>query len=399
MTRSRLDALIMSQEHLDKLTRADIERVQLQKLNSLLRREKERNGFYKDLPEALASLQELRYLPFTAGDDLALHGGRMLLLSQGEVDRVITGSTSGSTGPEKRVFYTAEDCEDTVGLFMAGIGEFVFPGSVTMVCMPYSGGEYGLGELISEAIRRLGALPLPVGIGRSYGELADIINESCPDTYIGMPVALLSMLRVLGRKSLRRALVSGDACPETVMREIESILGSRLYPHYGSREMCLGGAVTCRCHSGMHLRENHVIAEIVNEEGDVLPKGEWGELVITTVGMRAQPLIRYKTGDYTRIIPGICPCGSETLRLDIPKRLFNDSITACLDEKLFTINSIIDYYVNRNESNYDIFVLTDGEISTQEMIRLIESVGFAPGRLTYRPYNMDDRALYLGKRV
>ena len=88
-----------------------------------------------------------------------------------------------------------------------------------------------------------------------------MLGAERPEAYIGMPVPLLGLLRWMGAPgSLRRALVSGDACPAGVVRELERLLGSRLFPHYGSREMCLGGAVTCPAHEGMHLRENHVIA-------------------------------------------------------------------------------------------------------------------------------------------
>ena len=103
----------------------------------------------------------------------------MLLCSQGEVQKVISEQTSGTTGAGKRVFYTEGDCEHTIELFMAGLGEFIYPGSITMVAMPFSG-PFGLGELIAEAIRRLGAKPLSTGTGRTYGELNRILEEEQP---------------------------------------------------------------------------------------------------------------------------------------------------------------------------------------------------------------------------
>jgi len=102
---------------------------------------------------------------------------------------------------------------------MAGLGEFIYPGSRTMVAMPFSGPS-GLGELIAEAIRRIGAHPLLTGNNKTYGELKTILEEERPDTYVGMPTALLSMLRMCGKGSIKRALISGDACPETVMKAI-----------------------------------------------------------------------------------------------------------------------------------------------------------------------------------
>ena len=240
MTISRIDKYIMEKEGMDRLTRQDIQAMQLEKLNQLLRREKERAGFYKALPAELASLSQLAELPFTTDEDLAHNAAAMLLCSQGEIQRVLSDATSGTTGAAKRVFYTQGDCENTVDFFAAGLGELVFPGSVTMICMPFSG-PYGLGELIAQAIERLGAKPLKLGTMRSYGEYKDVMEREQPDSFVGMPVQLLSILRCCGRGSLRRALVSGDACPAEVLRQCEAILGTRLFPHYGSREMALGG--------------------------------------------------------------------------------------------------------------------------------------------------------------
>ena len=133
MKRSRLDALIMEQEQVHTLDRETLDRIQLERLNCLLAREKERAGFYRDLPERLSSLSELGTLPFTTEEDLAGSAPAMLLVSQGRVQRVLSDATSGTTGAPKRVFYTEGDLENTVRLYMAGLGELIFPGSVTMI--------------------------------------------------------------------------------------------------------------------------------------------------------------------------------------------------------------------------------------------------------------------------
>ena len=317
---SALDDLVRKQEGADHLTRKNIEEIQLGKLNRLLVREKEQNGFYGNLPERLSGLKELESLPFTTEEDLREHGNRMVLLSQSGIERIRTEKTSGTTGGAKRVYYSAADNERTVSFFAAGLSELVHPGEKTMICMPFSG-PGGLGELIAEAVRRLGAYPIAAGVRKTYGELLQLLWQEGPETFVGMPVPLLSLLRMGPDTSLVRALVSADACPETVREEIEKRLGSKLYPHYGSRETGLGGAVTCPAFSGMHLRENDVIAEIVDSEGHSLPEGERGELVITTIQAEAMPLIRYRTGDYTRIMPGRCPCGSALVRLDSVTRM------------------------------------------------------------------------------
>ncbi|MBR5218101.1 MAG: hypothetical protein IKV89_00075, partial [Clostridia bacterium] len=86
-----------------------------------------------------------------------------------------------------------------------------------------------------------------------------------------------------------------------------------------SHERTTISAVTCQAFEGMHLRENHIIAEIIDASGNVLSDGEYGELVITTIGLEAMPLVRYRTGDFTRILPP-CPCGGVTKRLDTVSR-------------------------------------------------------------------------------
>ena len=383
----RIDALIAGQEGLERVDRETIEAIQLKKLNRLLAREKERGGYYRDLPERLFSLADLPSLPFTTDEQLAANAPGLLLRSQSEISRVLSDATSGTTGAAKRVFYTEGDCERTVELFMAGLGELIFPGSVTMILFPFTG-PFGLGELIAEAVSRLGARPLKLGASGSYGEWSEVLEKERPDSFVGMPVQLLRLLRVCGRGSLRRALVSGDLCPAAVIEGCESILGSRLFPHYGSREMALGGAITCPAHAGMHLRENHVIAEIVDEDGKILPAGEYGELVITTIGMEAMPLIRYRTGDYTRILPGKCPCGSEALRLDTVERRDGGEEIAALDETLFRLPFVADYRAERKNGKLCLEVLTCGE---GELPPLDAAV-------TARPVRPEDGALYRSKR-
>lgn len=394
MTRTRLDALIREQEGLDALTREGIRRIQLERLNLLLARERERGGFYAELPARLSRLEELAWLPFTTQEQLSEYAPSMLLCSQAEVQRVISDVTSGTTGAGKRVFYTYGDCERTVRLFMAGLGELVFPGEKTLICMPFSG-AFGLGGLIAEAVERLGAEPVRAGAQLSYAELGALLHEYRPDSFVGMPVQLLSLLRVCGRGSLKRALVSADACPEGVMSAAEGLLGSKLFPHYGSREMGLGGAVCCPAHEGMHLRENHVIAEIIDENGSPVPDGEYGELVITTIGMEAIPLIRYRTGDLTRILPSPCPCGSELLRLDMVHRVTGSDMER-LDSAIFADKSIADYTASYGGGVYTINALTVGEY---DPTGLFKSVFGDNIRLSRRAVTGDDRAMYAGKRV
>lgn len=341
MRRTALEHWIETTEPLPKLTREGLDALQLRRLNETLARLRERGGFYRDYPDKLDDLTQLQTLPFTTAEDLTAFPGKFLVTSQSEVSRVISGATSGTTGTAKRVFYTEADTEHTVGFFAAGISEMLSAGEKCFVAFPFSG-PFGLGDLIAQAVERLGGIPIRAGFGRSWGEMLDLLKETQPETYIGFPVTLLSLVRLYGNGfPVRRALVSGDACPSGVMAELEAVLGSRLYPHYGSRECGLGGAVTCPAFEGMHLRENHIIPEIIDENGNVLPDGAYGELVITTIGADAMPLIRYRTGDFTRLLPP-CPCGGVTRRIDAVSRWEGAVSAEKLDSALFRIPELVD---------------------------------------------------------
>ena len=392
MKRTNLDGWIRRQEGAQSLGREQIEEIQLRKLNILLKREKERGGFYGSLPDRLDTLEDLRRLPFTTEKDLIREGHRMVLTSQSGIERVRSQETSGTAGKAKRVYYSAKDNERTVSFFAAGLSELVFPGEKVMVCMPFSGNR-GLGELIAEAVGRLKGIPLAAGTGRSYGELLDMLDFERPRVFVGMPVPLLSLLRLRPENSLERALVSADICPDTVKKEIEARLGTRLYPHYGSREIGLGGAMTCPAFEGMHLRENDLIAEIVDEEGRVLPRGEWGELVLTSIEADAMPLIRYRTGDITRILPEPCPCGSAVIRLDRVRRRSRCPAMEKLDDRMFQYEEVVDYRMRMEGDT----LYAEGYLRKDRADFPEELEGY-PIRYRWKTVAMEDMPCYAGKR-
>ena len=392
MKRTNLDGWIRRQEGAQSLGREQIEEIQLRKLNILLKREKERGGFYGSLPDRLDTLEDLRRLPFTMEKDLIREGHRMVLTSQSGIERVRSQETSGTAGKAKRVYYSAKDNKRTVSFFAAGLSELVFPGEKVMVCMPFSGNR-GLGELIAEAVGRLKGIPLAAGTGRSYGELLDMLDFERPRVFVGMPVPLLSLLRLRPENSLERALVSADICPDTVKKEIEARLGTRLYPHYGSREIGLGGAVTCPAFEGMHLRENDLIAEIVDEEGRVLPRGEWGELVLTSIEADAMPLIRYRTGDITRILPEPCPCGSAVIRLDRVRRRSRCPAMEKLDDRMFQYEEVVDYRMRMEGDT----LYAEGYLRKDRADFPEELEGY-PIRYRWKTVAMEDMPCYAGKR-
>lgn len=398
MNIAKLDSWVKEKEGIKILDRQAIESRQLEKLNRLLEREYARQGFYRNLPRRLNSLKELETLPFTTEQDLKEQGNRMLLVSQSKIERVRSWETSGTTGPAKRVFYTARDNDRTVSFFSAGLSELIHWGEKALIAMPFTG-DRGLGELIQEAVEGLGAVPVPAGNMRSFGEMLELLDKEKPETFIGPPVLLLSLLRMRPKSSIKRGLVSGDACPPGIMKAIEERLGTRLYPHYGSREMGLGGAVTCPAFQGMHLRENDIIGEIVDEKGKAVPEGEWGELTVTLIEAGAMPLIRYRTGDISRFLPGICPCGCCLRRLDSVSRIGEGREMEELDDYIFQIPWIVDYRISRKGEILEIEGLTT-EKGIEE-----KAGGLLPGEwkgrklnCTWKSAEPEDEPCYRGKR-
>lgn len=388
IARSRVDAWVRQVEGRASLERADIEGIQLQKLNALLRRERERKGFYRNLPVRLDSLDQLRELPFTTADDLAGQASGLLLTSQARVAQVVSDATSATTGSAKRLFYSQADLDRTVSFFAGGLSELIAPGDAVAVCMPFSR-EGGLGELISAAVERLGAEAVRIGVGGTFREVSDAIRRSQAAAYVGFPVALLSLLRCCDEPlPLKRALVSADACGQKTMGFIGDLLGTWPVQHYGSRETVYGGAVTCPACCGMHVRENDIIAETVE-----------GELVITTIGMDALPLIRYRTGDSAHLSKGRCTCGSSLARLDRVGRIGDAGVMGVLDEEVFALPSVVDYRVGRSPGRVLVEVLSKGS-HEEALVRDMVARRFPGSCIDIQtiPFSPDAKPFYPAKR-
>lgn len=197
---------------------------------------------------------------------------------------------------------------------------------------------------------------------------------------------------------IKRALISGDSCPAGVITALEQLLGTRLFPHYGSRETGLSGAITCPAHSGMHLKENHVIAEILDEAMQPVADGDWGELVITTIGMEAMPLIRYRTGDRARFLPSPCPCGSPVKRLDMVSRRDPAShLMETMDSLLFSVPEVIDYQAVWEDSGLHLHLYSISGHCRTRIEQLLPSLGI-PVKLSEKKCLPECSFLYPGKR-
>ncbi|MDO4553450.1 MAG: AMP-binding protein [Bacillota bacterium] len=315
------------------LDRQELRAFQLTALRDTLALASAKSRFYKErLSNADLSLshgpEDLEKLPFTTQEDLREQGFSMLCVSQEQISRIVTLPTSGTTGPPKRVFFTEEDQELTLDFFHRGMELMVGPGDKLLNFFPCVR-PGSVGTLLGEGLARLGTASLNWGPPEDAMAAALALEEEGITAIAGAPSHILPVARAwkammgpekrrkAGSSGIRTVLLSSEYVSEECLEELKELWGCRCFEHYGSTEMGLGGAVACGFGKGYHPREADLYFEIIDPaSGQVLPEGEYGEVVFTTLTRRGMPLIRYRTGDRSRWIPEPCPCGSSLRRLD-----------------------------------------------------------------------------------
>ncbi len=300
---------------------------------------------------SLQSLPDLAALPLMRSCDILDNGPRLLAVSQSRIARIVTMQTSGSTGPAKRLWFTAADLAATLEFFLAGMRSLVSTKDRVLVLLPFSTAE-SVGDLLLRALRGGGIRAS--GHWPPDGESAGIIGRDRPTCLVGLPQHLLSLAEAIGPGPVQSMLLCSDYAAPALRRRIEAACDCRTFLHYGATETGLGGAVECAVHNGCHLRESDLLVEIIYpHSGRPLADGALGEIVVTTLGREAMPLIRYRTGDSARLERSPCPCGGITARLiDIRGRLDgcplpngNKLYSQDLDDHLYTIPGLLDYRI------------------------------------------------------
>jgi len=313
----------------ETLPREEIEQLQLERLQSTLNRVYHRVPFYRQLfdeegivPEDITSLSDLANLPFTTKEDLRRnYPYGMFAVPLRDIVRL--HSSTGTTGFPTVVGYTANDLrhwseltarvlvaggvgrEDIIqiafdyGMFTGALGFHYGAELIGATVIPISGGNPERQIRIMKDFRTTGLLCTP-----SYALfLAEKMEE------MGVSPAELS---------LRVGLFGAEPWSEEMRRQIEERMGISATDNYGLSEV-MGPGVSGECEekAGLHIAEDHFIPEVVDPKtGEVLPPGEQGELVLTTITKEALPLIRYRTGDITRLIYDPCPCGRTHARME-----------------------------------------------------------------------------------
>ena len=325
------------EQSLETMERRELERHQLRLANASLsaaRRSPHYAQVLAGFPErGLVSLAGLDELPFTGKAELRA-GFPYGFLAVGLEEVVRLHSSSGTTGNPTVVYHTRGDIaewENLIARCMYSTG--VRKKDVFQNMMGYGLFTGGIG--FHYGAERLGVMTIPIGPGNSRRQIWFLQHLGTTVIHILPSYALhlagyFPELGIDPRRDLklRIAFIGAEPHSEAVRRKIEEIYGLKAYNSYGLSEMCGPGvAFECLLQNGLHLWEDHFYPEIIDPvSGKVLPEGEEGELVLTTLKREAMPLIRYRTGDLTRLLPGPCPCGRTHRRIERIKGRSDDML-------------------------------------------------------------------------
>ena len=316
-------------EKMETMTRAQIEALQLERLqatvqhcmNSPFYRKRFEEAGLK--PEDIKTLDDITRIPFTTKQDLRdTYPFGMASVPLRECTRL--HSSSGTTGTPTVILHTQKDLEEWAAqvarnLWMVGLR----PDDVFQNSSGYGMFTGGLG--FQYGAERLGMLTIPAAAGNSIRQIKFITDfgttamHAVP-SYVTRLYEVMQSMGVDPRRDTRLKVLAIGAEPhsEEQRRRIEEMMGVKAYNSFGMSEMCGPGVgFECQEQNGLHFWEDYYIVEIVDPETlEPVPDGEVGELVLTSLCREAMPLLRYRTRDLTRVLGRTCPCGRNHVRID-----------------------------------------------------------------------------------
>ncbi len=312
----------------EQVGRENLAQLQLERLQATLHRVYKNVKFYKRkfdgikfLPEDCQSLADLARLPFTTRHDLAKsYPYEMFAVPLREVVRI--HSSTGSPGNPIVMGYTSRDLRNWAKLaarILTAAG--VDRDDVVQVTLSYGLLTSAFG--LHYGVELLGASVIPTGPGGTARQV-QIMRDYRTTVLISTPgyaLVIADTLEEMGVDAkelhLKVGLLAGEPWTEERRREIEARLFLTAMDNYAlSEAMGPGVAGECEHRQGMHLNEDHFLPEIIDPRtGEVLPPGNLGELVLTTITREATPLVRFRTGDLCRLDPSPCPCGRTLARI------------------------------------------------------------------------------------
>ena len=300
---------------------------QLAQVNHQIQRLIAADNFYgKRLKEAgvdhVSSVEDFLNLPFSEKQDLR-EAYPLGLMTCKEEEVVRIHSSSGTTGMPVIIPYTAKDVDDWGEMFKRCY-EFAGITKKDRIHITPGYGLWTAGIGFQNGCEKLGAMAIPMGPGNTNKQLQMMMDLKSTVLCATSSYALLLAEEIAKRGiadqiHLKKGVIGSERWGEKMRQRIHDELGIELYDIYGLTEIYGPGiGISCRYDCGMHIWDDYIYLEVIDPvTGKNVPDGEFGEIVITTLVKEGAPLIRYRTHDISRIIPGECPCGSKFPRIDV----------------------------------------------------------------------------------
>ena len=327
------------EKEIETMDRTALERMQVERLTQTLDRAS-RSPYYAERLKAagvdarsVRTVADVAKLPLTTKDDLREHWPYgFLAVERDELIRM--HSSSGTTGRATVIFHTTGDIAAWTNIvarsmYMTGMRR----SDVFQNMMTYGLFTGGLG--FHYGAEKIGALVIPAGAGNSKRQIQLMRDFATTVIHIipSYALHLSTVFQELGvdprrDTEVKIAFIGAEPHSEKMRQKIESFYGFKAFNSYGLSEMNGPGvAFECPEQNGMHLWEDNYILEIVDPDTlKPLPDGEEGEMVLTTLQREGMPIVRYRTKDLTRVIPGACPCGRTHRRIERIKGRTDDML-------------------------------------------------------------------------
>ena len=327
------------QKELETMPVEKIKELQSERLIKQVKNVYENVAYYRNLmdkmgikPEDINAIEDLHKLPFLTKADLreAYPYG---LMARPLSDCVRIQSTSGTTGKRVVAFYTQHDIdiwEDCCARAIVAVGGT--KDDVCQVCYGY--GLFTGGPGLNGGSHKVGCLTLPMSSGNTERQIQFMLDLQstiicCTPSYAAyIAETLKEMGHTTDDISLKAGIFGAEAWTEEMRRDIEKSLGIKAYDIYGLTELAGPGvSFECEEQTGMHINEDHYIAEIIDPDtGEVLPEGSRGELVLTSIDKEAFPLLRYRTRDICVLTREKCSCGRTFVKMSKPMGRSDDML-------------------------------------------------------------------------
>lgn len=374
------------QKELETMPVEKIKELQSERLVKQVKNVYENVAYYRDLmdekgitPDDIKSVDDLHKLPFLTKSDLreAYPYG---LMARPLSECVRIQSTSGTTGKRVVAFYTQHDIdiwEDCCARAIVAVGGT--KDDVCQVCYGY--GLFTGGPGLNGGSHKVGCLTLPMSSGNTERQIQFMVDLQstiicCTPSYAAyIGETLKEMGYTTDDISLKAGIFGAEAWTEEMRRDIEKSLGIKAYDIYGLTELAGPGvSFECQEQTGMHINEDHYIAEIIDPDtGEVLPEGSRGELVLTSVDKEAFPLLRYRTRDICVLTREKCSCGRTFVKMSKPMgrsddmliirgvNVFPSQIETVLLEQGYSPNYRIEVDRENNTDTLDVYVELSSE--------------------------------------